>query len=100
MDYDDKNTFILFYEADKKTEKSPDLTGTFTDGNGKKWRIAAWHRSSKSGKEFLSGKVSELQPKEQSGGSWEQQRQKFAAKKDVAPTEVSDEPISLEDIPF
>ena len=104
MEYDDKNTFILFYEADKKTEKSPDLTGTFTDGNCKKWRIAAWHRSSKSGKEFLSGKVSEFQPREESGStaapSWEAQRQKFAAKKDVAPATVEDEPIDLSEIPF
>ena len=101
MDYDDKNTYILFYETDKKTDKSPDLTGTFTDEHGKKWRIAAWHRSSKTGKEFLSGKVSEFQPKEQTGGSWEQQRQKFEAKKaDVAPTEVSDNEVDLSEIPF
>lgn len=100
MEYDDKNTFILFYETDKKTDKSPDFTGKLTDINGKEWRIAAWHRSSKNGKEFLSGKVDEFKPKTE-GGAWEQQRQKFA-KKDVAPTEVSD--ISDEDfyksIPF
>ena len=100
MEYDRKNTFILFYETDKKTDKSPDLTGTFTDEHGKKWRIAAWHRSSKTGKEFLSGKVSEFQPKEQTGGSWEQQRQKFEAKKDVAPTEVSDDEVDLSEIPY
>lgn len=104
MEYDNKNTFTLFYEADKKTEKSPDLTGTFTDGNGKKWRIAAWHRSSKSGKEFLSGKVSEFQPREESGGSWEQQRQKFAAKKDEVvtdvPTQAEVDDDILRSIPF
>lgn len=64
-DYDNKNSFILFYETDKKSEKSPDLTGTLEDENGKKWRIAAWERTSQSGKQFLSGKVSEDQPREQ-----------------------------------
>lgn len=108
QEYDNKNTFILFYETDKKTDKSPDFTGTFTDINGKQWRIAAWHRSSKSGKEFLSGKVSEFQPKEESGStaapSWEAQRQKFAAKKEEVATDVPsqadlDEEI-LQNIPF
>jgi len=99
MEYDDKNTFILFYETDKKTDKSPDLSGKLTDEHGKEWRIAAWHRSSKNGKEFLSGKVDEFKPKEPTGGSWEQQRQKFAAKKDVAPTDVEDE-VDLSEIPF
>ena len=97
-DYDRKNTFILFYETDKKTEKSPDFTGTFTDEHGKEWRIAAWERSSKSGKKFLSGKVDEFKPKE-TGGSWEAQREKFT-KKDEVVTDVSDEPIDLSEIPF
>lgn len=103
MEYDKKNTFTLFYEADKKTEKSPDMTGKFTDSNGKEWRIAAWHRSSKTGKEFLSGKVSEFQPKEETGGAWEQQRQKYA-KKDVAntdvPTQAEVDDDILKSIPF
>ena len=101
MEYDNNNTFILFYETDKKTEKSPEYTGTFTDINGKEWRIAAWERTSKSGKNFLSGKVDEFKPKEQTTApSWEAQRQKFAAKKDVAPATVEDEPIDLSEIPF
>lgn len=45
----------------------------------------------------------EDKPKEdtQAKGSWEQQGQKFAAKKaDVAPVEVQDEPIDMSEIPF
>ena len=100
MEYDNKNTFTLFYEADKKTEKSPDMTGKFTDSNGKEWRIAAWHRTSRNGKEFLSGKVDEFKPKESTGGSWEAQREKFAAKKDTAPIEIPTEEVDLSEIPF
>lgn len=105
MEYDDKNTFILFYETDKKTEKSPDYTGKYTDEHGKEWRMAAWERTSKNGKNFLSGKVDEFRSKEdgssnkQSGGAWEQQRQKFA-KKDEVVTDISDDPIDLSEIPF
>lgn len=105
MEYDDKNTFILFYETDKKTDKSPDFTGKLTDENGKEWRIAAWERTSKSGKNFLSGKVDEFKPKtETAAPSWEAQREKFAAKKDEVVAEVPsqedlDEDI-LRNIPF
>lgn len=103
MEYDDKNTFILFYETDKKTDKSPDFTGKLTDINGKEWRIAAWHRSSKTGKEFLSGKVSEFQPKEQTGGAWEAQREKYAKKDEVVtdvPTQADLDEDILKSIPF
>ena len=102
QEYDNKNTFMLFYETEKKTDKSPDFTGKLTDINGKEWRVAAWERTSKNGNNFLSGKVDEFKPKEQTTAapSWEAQRQKFAAKKDEPLTEVSDEPIDLSEIPF
>ena len=104
MDYDDKNTFILFYEADKKTEKSPDMTGKFTDSNGKEWRIAAWERTSKNGKNFLSGKVDEFKPRESTTApSWEAQRQKFAKKDEVVedvPTQAEVDDDILRSIPF
>lgn len=76
---------MLFYETEKKTDKSPDFTGKLTDINGKEWRIAAWERTSKNGKNFLSGKVDEFKPKEQTTAapSWEAQRQKFAAKSEI-----------------
>lgn len=101
QEYDNKNTFMLFYETEKKTDKSPDFTGKLTDINGKEWRIAAWERTSKNGKNFLSGKVDEFKPKEQTTAapSWEAQRQKFA-KKDEVVTEISDDPIDISEIPF
>lgn len=45
--------------------------------------------------------IVEDKPKEdtQTKGAWEQQRQKFEAKKDEVVTDVPDE-VSLEDIPF
>lgn len=99
-EYDNKNSFILFYETDKKTDKSPDFTGTYTDQNGKEWRIAAWERTSKSGKNFLSGKVDEFKPKGQtSAPSWEAQREKFT-KEDEVIEDISDDPIDLSEIPF
>lgn len=98
MEYDDKNTFILFYETDKKTDKSPDLSGKLTDEHGKEWRIAAWHRSSKTGKEFLSGKVSEIT--EGQGYQKAQEAYQKIKAKDEPLTEVSDEPADLSEIPF
>ena len=53
MEYDNRNTGVLF-EADKKGPKSPDLTGTWTDSNGKEFSLAAWKKVSKNGKTFWS----------------------------------------------
>jgi hypothetical protein len=105
QEYDRKNTFILFYETDKKTEKSPDFTGSFTDEHGKEWRIAAWERSSKSGKNFLSGKVDDFRPKEtgSTAPSWEAQREKFTKKDDVVtdvPSQADLDEDILRNIPF
>jgi len=97
-EYDDKNTFILFYETDKKSEKSPDFTGNLTDNNGKKWRIAAWERTSKSGKNFLSGKVSEVT--EGQGYQKAQQAYQNIKQKEEVVTDISDDPIDLSEIPF
>jgi uncharacterized protein (DUF736 family) len=97
MEYDDKNSFILFLETDKKSEKSPDYTGTLTDESGKKWRIAAWKRVSKSGKGFLSGKVSEVTE----GQGYQKAQEVYQKiKKDTPLAEVSDEPIDMSEIPF
>lgn len=99
MQYDDKNTFVLF-PHEKTSENQPDRKGSLTDSNGKKWDIAVWERTSKNGKPFLSGKISEPYVKPE-GNTWEQQREKFAVKKDNLPTdEEVDEPIDLSSIPF
>lgn len=99
-DYKDENSFVLFLEAEKKTEKSPDYTGTLTDENGKKWRIAAWKRISSSGSPFLSGKVSEQMSREQSGYESFKQQGENLKQKDTVHQFDEDEPIDLSDIPF
>lgn len=53
MKYD--NSFILFRNDKKDTDKHPDLTGKLTV-NGQEYRIAAWSRTGEKGK-FLTGKV-------------------------------------------
>lgn len=57
---DKPNTFVLFKEQDKKSEKHPDMTGSIILPDGTKMRIACWERTSNSGKEYLSGQVSEM----------------------------------------
>lgn len=103
MEYDNKNSFTLFLETEKKSEKSPDYTGTFEDENGKKWRIAGWDRVSKNGRNFISGKVSEQQPKQEvseKSGYEAFRAAKNNFKKDTVVDFNSDEPINLSDIPF
>jgi hypothetical protein len=55
------------FGAEKKGQKSPDLTGslTLTDvKDGEKLRLAAWKKSGPNAGEYLSISVSEYQPKE------------------------------------
>ena len=59
--YDNTNSFVLFTNDKKETEKQPDYTGSITLEDGTKMRLAAWKRQSQSGKVFLSGKLSEFQ---------------------------------------
>ncbi len=59
-DYDDTNTWVLF-KADKQgNENRPDYTGKINI-EGRELRLAAWVKTSKSGKKFFSGRVSEFQ---------------------------------------
>lgn len=55
-DYDNTNTGVLFVNANKKSDKAPDYSGTF-NFNGKEVKIAGWKRQSKTGNTFLSLKV-------------------------------------------
>ena len=53
--YDNRNTFILFVN-EKKNEKSPDRSGTFTDGEGVEWYMDGWIKQGAKGP-FLSGRI-------------------------------------------
>ena len=55
-EYDNTNSGVLFTDT-KKNEKHPDFKGQL-NVEGKEWEIAAWNRTSKAGKQFLSLKVS------------------------------------------
>ena len=54
--FDNTNSGVLFTNT-KKNEKHPDFKGQL-NVEGKEWEIAAWNRTSKAGKQFLSLKIS------------------------------------------
>lgn len=57
----------LFINRNKSKDTAPDMTGDVTI-NGKKWRIAAWNKTSKGNTQYLSLNFSEpLPPREGSG---------------------------------
>lgn len=51
-----QNTIAIFKNADKKSEKSPDYSGS-VEINGVKYRTALWLKQSKTGTAFLGGLV-------------------------------------------
>ena len=101
---DHKNKGVLFTNDKGDNDKRPDYKGR-GNWDGKEFEVAAWNRTSKDGKPYISLSFSEPWSKEEkqgdSKGAWEQQREKFA-KKDEPLTEISDEPIDFSDlnIPF
>jgi len=58
MDYDNKNSGVLFKNDKKDNEKQPDWKGSFINADGVEMDLAAWSRTSKRGLEFLSVKLS------------------------------------------
>lgn len=44
----------LFKNEDKESDKHPDYKGTYTDGDGNKFWVAAWMNTSQAGKKYLS----------------------------------------------
>ena len=64
-EYDNTNTFVLFLDEElEEGSNKPADTGKIELEGGKELRLAAWRRVSKTtGKKFLSGQVSEFQPK-------------------------------------
>jgi uncharacterized protein (DUF736 family) len=59
MDYDNKNSGVLFKNDKKDNDKQPDYKGTFTNDQDVEMDLAAWIRTSKRGLQFLSVKVSD-----------------------------------------
>lgn len=56
-EYDNTNRGVLFANREKKTEKSPDFSGSL-DVAGVQYNLAAWKKMSKKGTTFLSVSVS------------------------------------------
>jgi hypothetical protein len=55
-----ENSGRLFKNTDKKSDRSPDYTGDFTDASGKKMNVAAWIKAGTQGRDnWLSFTVSE-----------------------------------------
>jgi uncharacterized protein (DUF736 family) len=52
-EYDNTNRGVLFVNREKKTEKSPDFSGSL-DVAGIQYNLAAWKKQSKKGVTFLS----------------------------------------------
>jgi hypothetical protein len=61
------NSWIIFVNTNKKSEKSPDLKGEAMV-NGRKYEIAGWKRSSDKCAEFWTGTFNEPRVKEEYKG--------------------------------
>lgn len=60
-DYDNKLSGALFKNDKGDNPARPDYTGSYTDGEGKEFKVASWVKTSKDGKPFMS---LSMQPKE------------------------------------
>ena len=66
-DFQDKpNTGVLFPNK-KEKENQPDYKGHIFDVNLKKWDVAVWEKTSKSGNRFLSVSIKEPFKKNEQG---------------------------------
>ena len=77
MSYEEKDgDFVLFKNNKKKSEKSPDFTGTINK-DGKKFNFSMWEKTSKNGNQFYSGKIGDVYQPPQSNAkpAYEAQRQ-------------------------
>lgn len=93
MSYDNTDSGVLFQNDKEGNEKRPDYKGTI-NVNGTDYELAGWKRvSQKSGKPFLSLKVSEKK-------DWVSQDVRNKLQTDKVVTDFGDEPINLDDIPF
>jgi uncharacterized protein (DUF736 family) len=79
-EYDNANRGALFENPNKKEEKHPDFTGPLNIRGSDDWEMAAWKRTSKSGKSYLSVKVS-LKKYDQLDKDIESHAEKWSKKK-------------------
>lgn len=53
--YNNQIEIVLFENTKRKSDKSPQETGTVTFPDGTKYEVALWHKVSKNGNPFKSG---------------------------------------------
>ena len=70
MEYKNDDTGVLFQNDKKGNDKAPDYKGKIYFGDEEK-QLAGWKRESKSGKVFLSLKVSEPYKKRESQDNYQ-----------------------------
>ena len=68
-DYEQKDNTGVLFKNNKTKDSQPDYTGTITIGGIKK-RLASWVQPSKSGKKYMSLKISDFQPKNDTGHTY------------------------------
>ena len=68
-DYEQKDNTGVLFKNDKTKDSQPDYTVTITIGGSKK-RLASWVQDSKSGKKYMSLKISDFQPKNDTGHTY------------------------------
>ena len=86
MEYDNRNSGVLFKNEYKKNDKQPVYKGNITDEAGVEKDLAAWIRKSQTGKTFMSIKVSDKYQKEHS----EQKANGYASQNDFASEEMDE----------
>lgn len=105
MEYDNTDKGVAFRNDYKKSEKQPDFKGK---GNfkGVDFEVAIWERFGKNG-QFFSFSFQEPyvrpdggQPQPEHSGYDSFQNSRPQLKKDIPLEDISNEPISLDDIPF
>ena len=97
MSYDNTNTGALFKNENKTTDNQPDYRGSIFLPDGVEKDLAAWIKTSKAGKKYMSLKLSDKYVKEVP--IYQQQ-----ARKDLPPgftesLDMSDDAFN-DDIPF
>lgn len=63
MSYDNTNTGALFKNEKKEKDNHPDYKGSIVLDNGVEKELAAWIKTSKAGKKYMSLKISDKREK-------------------------------------
>lgn len=87
-EYDNENRGVLFKNDNKETDRHPDYKGRI-DVNGQEYWLSAWIKDRKgTNQKYMSLSIGDpIEPKE-------------PPHQDTVVTDISDDPINMDDIPF